>query len=247
MAERTGFPDGAPCWAQLLTTDAVAAERFYADLLGWECHAQGGWTMCRLGGRPVAAITPDPRAGDPAAWTVYLATSDLTSAVAKLDAAGGKLIEGPAAGYALASDPSGATFALYQATPEFAGAGVVAEPGAMSWAEANVPDGEAADAFYASLFPYEQEQVPGGIDYAVYKSGGEPVCGRLQMNELWTGVPPHWMVYFDVADLDAAAATAVELGAQVPVPPFDSPLGRIAVIHHAGGGGFFSLRQPLRG
>ncbi|MFB4282203.1 VOC family protein [Nonomuraea sp. MTCD27] len=114
MAERTGYPDGAPCWAQLLTRDAVAAERFYAGLFGWECRDQGGWSMARLDGRPVAAITPDPQAGDPAAWTVYLATADLPAAVGKVDAAGGKLIEGPAGGYALVSDPAGAKFAIYQ-------------------------------------------------------------------------------------------------------------------------------------
>jgi predicted enzyme related to lactoylglutathione lyase len=193
----------------------------------------------------VAAITPDPQAGDPAAWTVYLATSDLESAVGRLDAAGGKLIEGPLAGYALASDPAGARFALYQPTSEFGGAGVRAEPGAMSWAEVNVPDGKAADDFYGALFPYELERVRGGIDYTVYSAEGEPVCGRLQMDQHWEGVPPHWMVYFDVADLDDAVSEVGRLGGQVPVPPFDSPYGRIAVVHHAAGAGFFSLRQPL--
>ncbi|MEV1171870.1 VOC family protein [Nonomuraea sp. NPDC049784] len=243
MVEKTGYPDGAPCWAQLLTRDAVAAERFYAELLGWECRDQGGWTMAHVGGRPVAAITPDPQAADPAAWTVYLATSDLAVSVARLEAAGGKLIEGPFAGYVLATDPFGAKFAIYQ-PGEFPGAGVLAEPGAMSWAEVNVPDGATADAFYGALFPYDKEQVTGGIDYAVYHAGGEPVCGRLRMDEHWEGVPPHWMIYFDVADLDASVAKAAELGAQVPVAPFDSPYGRIAVVHHPGGGGFFSLRQP---
>ncbi|MFC5825459.1 VOC family protein [Nonomuraea insulae] len=243
MANRAGHPDGAPCWAQLLTRDAVAAERFYTALFGWECRDQGGWSMAHLGGRPVAAITPDPQADDPAAWTVYLATSDLQAALARLDAAGGKVIEGPFEGYALASDPAGAKFAIYQ-PGEFAGAGVVAEPGAMSWAEVNVPDGAVADAFYGALFPYAMAAVPGGIDYAVYSVVGEPVCGRLLMDEHWAGVPPHWMIYFDVAGLDAAVARAGELGAEVPVQPFDSPYGRIAVVHHPAGGGFFSLRQP---
>ncbi|MEU7828106.1 VOC family protein [Nonomuraea sp. NPDC049129] len=152
-------------------------------------------------------------------------------------------LKGPVAGYALVTDPSGAKFALYQ-PGAFIGAGVLAEPGAMSWAEVNAPDGAAADAFYGTLFLYELQRVEGGLDYTVYQAGGEPVCGRLQMDEHWAGVPPHWMVYFDVADLDAATAKVTELGGEVPVPPFDSPYGRIAVIHHAGGGGFFSLRRP---
>ncbi|NUS08059.1 MAG: VOC family protein [Nonomuraea sp.] len=245
MAEKSGYSPGEPCWAQLLTRDAAAAQRFYTGLFGWECADEGGWTMARLDGRPVAAITPDPQAGDPASWTVYLATDDLEQAVARLEPAGGKLIEGPLAGYALATDPAGAKFAIYQPTSEFGGAGVVAEPGAMSWAEVNVPGGKAADDFYGALFGYEQEQVAGGIDYTVYRSAGEPVCGRLQMDQHWEGVAPHWMVYFDVADLDAAVSRVGALGGAVPVPPFDSPHGRIAVVHHAAGGGFFSLRQPL--
>ncbi|MEU7861706.1 VOC family protein [Nonomuraea sp. NPDC049141] len=243
MAERTAYPDGAPCWAQLLTRDAAAAQRFYGELLGWDCRDQGGWSMCHVEGKPVAAITPDPEAADPAAWTVYLSTSDLTASMAKVEAAGGKILEGPFESYALATDPAGARFALYQ-PDSFIGAGVQAEPGAMSWAEVNAPDGAAADAFYTTLFPYVPQRVEGGIDYTVYKAGGEAVCGRLQMDEHWVGVPPHWMVYFDVADLDAAAAKVTELGGEVPVPPFDTPHGRIAVVHHAGGGGFFSLRQP---
>ncbi|WP_336204800.1 VOC family protein [Nonomuraea sp. LPB2021202275-12-8] len=242
MAERTSYPDGEPCWAQLLTRDAAAAQSFYTELFGWDCRDQGGWTMCHLDGRPVAAITPDPRAAEPPAWTVYLATSDLGAAMGRLEVAGGKLVEGPLEGYALATDPGGARFALFQPGP-FAGAGVRDEPGAMSWAEVNSPDGQAADAFYATLFGYEREQVPGGVDYSVYKSGGRPVCGRLRMDEHWEGVPSHWMIYFDVADMDAATARVTELGGEVPVPPFDSPFGRIAVVAHPAAG-FLSLRRP---
>ncbi|MFG1943592.1 VOC family protein [Nonomuraea sp. NPDC048826] len=243
MVENKTYAEGAPCWAQLLTRDAAAAERFYAALFGWECHDQGGWSTARLGGRPVAAITPFEQAADPPAWTVYLAVADLAAATARLEAAGGKLIEGPVAGYVLASDPAGATFALFQ-PGEFAGAGVTAEPGAMSWAEVNSPDGEVADAFYHAVLGYEREPVPtGGVDYMVYRSGGEPVCGRLRMDEHWEGVPSHWMVYFDTGDLDAACATVTRLGGQVPVEPFGSPYGRVAVVSHPAGG-FFSLREP---
>ncbi|NRQ34258.1 VOC family protein [Nonomuraea sp. NN258] len=249
MAETIGHPDGAPCWAQLLTRDAGAAERFYAGLFGWECRDRGGWAMCLLGGRPVAAITPDP-AADRAAWTVHLATADLTAALARVEAGGGKPLEGPvqgtveghAEGYALVADPAGATFALLQ-PGAFAGAGALAEPGAMSWAEVNVPDGSAADAFYTALFSYEHEQVPGGIDYAVYSAGGRAVSGRLLMDEHWAGVPPHWMIYFDVADLAAATAKVAELGGAVPVPAFDTPHGRLAVVNDPTGG-FLTLRQP---
>jgi predicted enzyme related to lactoylglutathione lyase len=35
--------------------------------------------------------------------------------------------------------------------------------------------------------------------------------------------PPHWSVTFAVADADATAAKATELGGTVIVPPFDAP------------------------
>jgi uncharacterized protein len=44
------------------------------------------------------------------------------------------------------------------------------------------------------------------------------------------GTPNHWHVYFGVADADATVAKATELGGSVLVPPFDTPVGRMAVI-----------------
>ncbi|NUR90343.1 MAG: VOC family protein, partial [Nonomuraea sp.] len=138
--------------------------------------------------------------------------------------------------------PAGATFAVWQPQPP-GPAAAWAEPGAVSWAEVNAPDGKAADAFYGALFGYEQRQVPGGIDYVTYLAGGEPVCGRLRMDEHWAGVPPHWMVYFDVTSMESAVRIVEEQGGQVAVRPFDSPFGRISVVSHPAAG-FFSLRQP---
>jgi uncharacterized protein len=43
-------------------------------------------------------------------------------------------------------------------------------------------------------------------------------------------LPPHWMVYFAVANADATATRAVELGGTVQVPPSDVPQGRYAVL-----------------
>jgi predicted enzyme related to lactoylglutathione lyase len=57
------------------------------------------------------------------------------------------------------------------------------------------------------------------------------------------GVPNHWHVYFAVADADAAAAKAVELGGQVLVEPFDTPVGRIAVLMDPQGANFSVLKS----
>ena len=51
------------------------------------------------------------------------------------------------------------------------------------------------------------------------------------------GVPNHWHVYFAVADADAAAAKVTELGGSVLVEPFDTPVGRMAVVARPAGRG----------
>jgi predicted enzyme related to lactoylglutathione lyase len=57
------------------------------------------------------------------------------------------------------------------------------------------------------------------------------------------GTPNHWHVYFAIADADATAARATELGGSVLVPPFDTPVGRIAVLRDPQGA-VFSVLQP---
>ena len=51
------------------------------------------------------------------------------------------------------------------------------------------------------------------------------------MNPPMEEVPPHWNVYFNVEDVDATVAKALELGGQVVAPAFDVPgVGRMAVL-----------------
>jgi predicted enzyme related to lactoylglutathione lyase len=45
------------------------------------------------------------------------------------------------------------------------------------------------------------------------------------------GLPSHWLPYVTVEDVDATAAKAKKLGAQIAMEPLDVPtVGRIAVL-----------------
>ena len=67
------------------------------------------------------------------------------------------------------------------------------------------------------------------------------------MDDSWPeDMPPHWMVYFSVADTDATAARASELGGAAPVPPTDIPPGRMAVLNDPQGG-YFTVLQLNQG
>ncbi|HEY1734337.1 MAG TPA: hypothetical protein VGG23_07810, partial [Acidimicrobiales bacterium] len=58
MTTREKAPVGAPCWADLWTSDVEGSRRFYRELLGWESGdpdpAFGGYFMFTRDGVPVA-------------------------------------------------------------------------------------------------------------------------------------------------------------------------------------------------
>jgi predicted enzyme related to lactoylglutathione lyase len=111
--------------------------------------------------------------------------------------------------------------------------------------ELTVRDVDTAKAFYGAVFGWEGDTHPfGPTTYTDWHNPGGPrVAGMIRMTEQWPAeVAPHWMCYFAVADCDAAAARAVELGGTAPVPPTDLPQGRFAVLNDPQGGLFSVIR-----
>jgi predicted enzyme related to lactoylglutathione lyase len=113
----------------------------------------------------------------------------------------------------------------------------VPEAETFCWNELATPDPSAAGTFYAALLGWTIQEVPtvgplGPMTYTLFKKGSRPVAGMLKMEgPMWQGIPPHWMGYIEVADVDISIAKAVELGGKVCVPPTDIPdVGRFAVL-----------------
>ena len=168
--------------------------------------------------------------------------------VAGVQAAGGRLLMGPDAvadigRYVIIQDPTGAVVGLWQSNPGRDWPFGVAAPGRFTWAELNTRDGRAADEFFTGLFGYQAVQVSSGeTDYVTYGVDNEPVLGRMVMTgHVPEGVPPHWMIYFDVdpaLGTDALVARITGLGGTTHVPPFDTPYGRIAVVSDPTGAPF---------
>jgi predicted enzyme related to lactoylglutathione lyase len=76
-------------------------------------------------------------------------------------------------------------------------------------------------------------------DYTLFLVNGEMVGGSVAPQ--MPGVPNHWHVYFAVSGADAAVAKAAELGGSVLAEPFDTPVGRMAVLSDPQGAAFSSL------
>jgi predicted enzyme related to lactoylglutathione lyase len=107
--------------------------------------------------------------------------------------------------------------------------------GAFCWHEVATRDAPGAKQFYRDVFGYDldDQEIPGGGGtYTMLRAGGGDVAGLYEMSgETFEGVPPHWMPYVWVDDVDATAAKAGELGGSIAAEPMDIPgVGRMAVI-----------------
>jgi predicted enzyme related to lactoylglutathione lyase len=68
----------------------------------------------------------------------------------------------------------------------------------------------------------------------------------LEMNEQWGDMEPHWMPYFQVADCDAVAQKAGELGGNLLHGPDDIPnVGRFALIQDGQGARFYVIKLTM--
>jgi uncharacterized protein len=259
MGERSSYPDGEPCWADVVTPDPDGARAFYQAVFGWQYRSggpgSGGYTMALVDGRPVAGLTPPPPGTDaaPATWNVYLSSADIDATAARASRGGAKIVMGPldipGSGRMLAAvDPTGAAFGVWQPGGH-PGAQLTEDANTPLWAELHTRDGAAADAFYRGLFDYRQEQIGDGaaFDYTVWSLGGRRVTGRMRQGpDTPPGIPPNWLVYFAVDDSDAAAERVTAGGGRVVVGPFDSPQGRVAILTDPYGATFAFLDPSRR-
>ena len=252
MSTRTSpWPNGVPCWADVSATDVRASGAFYTAVLGWRVpepeEQWGGYVTAEVDGQPVAGIGP-VQDGAPPAWTPYLATDDVEGVAATASAHGGSVLApvmdvGPLGRMAILADPSGAVVGLWQAGTMI-GAGLVNEPGGLVWEDLRSTDPDTARSFYGALFGYEYEALEmAGPDYTTFQLPTEPhvLGGMGGLMGLPDGTPSHWLVYFAVADADAATAAAQRAGGTVVAPPMDTPFGRMSCLADLDGATFMVM------
>ena len=242
-------------WVEVSSTDLAGSREFYSGLFGWTYQTDSypgrqQYTTALCGGRPVAGLTGVvlARAGQPAAWTLYLASANVTRTAQLLRRWGGRVLWGPTdvpgqGSVLIGVDPTGATIGFWQPTQPWTFR--MTAPGCLSWAELDTWDGARADAFFAHLFGYQQYQIGDGIDvdYTTWSRDGKTMLGRLRMNQRWADPDSaaHWMLHFTVkpqTGTDAAAHRVLALGGRVDIDPYDTELGRIARVTDPSGAAF---------
>jgi len=257
MATRdTAWPTGTPCWVDLVVDDLEMATQFYRELFDWDYRSAApddSYLMAIQDGRPVAGIGARPDGLDmPSVWTTYLATDDADGTIRLVEDAGGRAMLAPfdvpgAGRMAVAFDPTGASFGLWQAGDHL-GVELVDTSGAVTWNECMTRDYQRAQDFYATVFGYTYDERGDGqtFSYALMRLDDHPIGA---IGELGVNIPRqvfgHWMTYFTALDPDATAGRAVELGAVQHLGPVEVPQGRMAVLEGPHGE-VFAVITPVR-
>ncbi|GAA2715494.1 MULTISPECIES: VOC family protein [Streptomyces] len=242
-----GFPEGTPCWADVMLADVEAGKRFYGEILGWTFEDSGGeyghYTQAFHGGKNVAALAPKPDGRMPTAWSVYFASPDAAATGDRIRAAGGQIVMGPMAigpfgTMLMAADPGGAVFGVWQAAAH-KGFEKRGGPGSFGWTEVWTWDAAAVDPFYESVFGFTTHDVSeeAATDFALWTPTGAPgtpdraVGGRVVMDDRYPReMPAHFLVYFVVDDCDEVVRRTLGLHGRVRLETQDTPYGRFAVL-----------------
>jgi len=118
------------------------------------------------------------------------------------------------------------------------------ETGAAIWNELMPNSAAESTEFHTGLLGISSSKMPGPIDYTMLDVGGEDLAGVIQITEDTGPVPPHWVVYFGVDDVDAAVTKVESPGGSVEVPLADiSGIDRFAGLKDPQGAMFFIFKS----
>jgi uncharacterized protein len=122
--------------------------------------------------------------------------------------------------------------------------------GSFCWIELATTDQSAAKHFYAALFGWTPNDMPMGPGefYTIFRLNGRDAAAgyTLRPDQRTQHVPPNWMLYIQVDNVDASAAKVQPLGGTTILAPFDvMDAGRMSVIQDPTGA-YFCLWQPKK-
>jgi predicted enzyme related to lactoylglutathione lyase len=153
---------------------------------------------------------------------------------------------GPLGSMAIALDPQGNAFGLWQSGTH-TGVRAYNEAGTLGWNEAAVDDPDAARRFYAAVFDYTFDEVPDAGGYAVFRTRGldrPPDYFMGGLGGIQPGNPKGWLACFTVQDTDDTVARVERAGGKVVLAPVDSPYGRFAIVEDPWGAPFEVIQAP---
>jgi hypothetical protein len=258
MTTRNKAPLGAPCWADLWTSDVKGSQKFYGEIFGWVAQESspefGGYFMFTQDEVPVAGAMGDM--GDMKAdnsWKIYFDSPDIADTLDLAQNAGAQILVPamPVADLGTQSvlmDSGGAQLGAWQAGT-FPGLTVLEQHGTPSWFELRTRNHAKAVDFYRRVFQWETAAMSDSDEFrytTASDSNGEDLLAGIMDAErfLAQGAGDQWSIYWYVDDTDQAVATAKALGGSVVLNPQDTPFGRLATLKDPSGAQFKLRTAP---
>lgn len=241
---------GTFAWYSLMTTDVEKTLKFYSELVGWtvsemEFPGMGKSSVFSAQGRPFAAPVPMTNMpGIPSHWAVFITVDDVDAACARAEKLGGKVcnpaFDMPGIGRtAVLTDPAGAMFHPFVPEDKSGAVNVMGDgEGQICWNELMVAKTQDAAAFYSEMVGWKMKDQDMGMSepYRICHVGEKMVAGLMPPPPEAAGMPPMWMPYVGVADVEAKTKQAEELGGKVIMPKTVIPnIGEFSLIEDTAG------------
>jgi predicted enzyme related to lactoylglutathione lyase len=227
-------------WGDLVTDNALDAQKFYSDLFGWTFYDYGGYFIGMNDERPLCGMFQRPRPKDRVAeprWFGYISVSNVEKARRAVTRAGGRLLAEPKkmpkrGEQAVFADAEGAIFGVVKSSsgdPE----DFLAEPGDWIWIQLLSRDARKAAEFYRAVAGYEviENTVSNRASDYVLTSEGYARATVRTIQSTNAQMQPTWLPFVRVKNVTESLAQAKQLGGKVLIEPksqvFD---GKVAVI-----------------
>jgi len=245
-------------WYEHLTKDPKAAIEFYSDVVGWTTQPFGEWYVMWVGSQgPLGGVMKLPeqaeKMGAPPHWMGHVQVDSVDATAAQIKQLGGRVYKEPEdiptiGRFAIVADPQGAVISIFTPSTPM----TLHDPskaGEFCWNELMTSDSAAAVKFYSQIFGWkvlqEMDMGPMGT-YHVFGVGDRQIGGMMKIPQ-GAPMPPAWLYYTDVADLEGSTARATKRGAKVLNGPMDVPGGgRITQLMDPQGAAFALHQSPKK-
>lgn len=235
MAEQGSF-----IWYELSTTDPKGAIAFYKDVVGWSTDtfegAEPPYWVWLAGAAGIGGVTGLNNTKAAPSWVGYVYAEDVDALTKQAASLGAKVCAGPfdiprVGRFSSIADPQGAVLSMITPTGPDRPTPTGPTPGHVVWHELLTNDTDAALKFYGDLLGWQKTQSMDMGDmgqYEIYGKSGRDYGGMMKRPAGYP-LPPHFLYYVHVSDLDAATERVKGAGGKIWNGPMPIPSGERVV------------------
>jgi len=197
-------------------------------------------TLFAVGEKNFAHLSPPAMDGTPSHWSSFLRVENVDASTKKAVANGGtefmSPMDIPPGRFSVIATPSGASMCLFHESDLDGAEHYESEPGLIHWVELQSTDIDTDVKWLKDSFGFttDEMEMPDG-KYHILKRGDEMTGGVSA--PMGSDMPSAWVIWFNVADVDATLEKATQHNGTILAPAFDIPdTGRMGVIQDPAGG-----------